>query len=161
MVEPFILATTDLNSCSLYRNPPKNIDKPIANSKLATIVPVMLALTISINPALRATREIINSVALPNTAFNRPPMEGPTITANSSVAVLNQMARGTMAIAAVIKTVKAPHSRCSAAMEMGIKTKSPKETRFLIDIGEIFVLVLNSYHYHINANKSRLNFKDC
>ena len=110
------------------------MESPIAKSKLLIMVPVILALTMSTNPALRATRAIISSVALPKTAFNKAPMEEPVTTATSSVAVLNQIARGIIAIPDVMKTVSVPQSKYSAAIEIGIKTNKPKEIIFLIDI---------------------------
>jgi len=43
--------------------------------------------------------------SIPKTAFNKAPIEGPVTTATSSVAVLNQTAKGMIAIADVMKTV--------------------------------------------------------
>ena len=111
------------------------MENPITKSKLLIIVPVMLAFTMSIKPAFRATMAIINSVALPKTAFNKPPMEGPVTIATSSVAVLNQIARGIMPKADVMKTQREPQCKYSAAMEMGMKINSAMERIFLIDIG--------------------------
>ena len=97
-------------------------------------MPVILALTISTNPSFNATRAIINSVALPKTAFNKAPIVEPVTTATSSVAVLNQIAKGTIAIADVMKTASDPHSRYLAAIEIGMKINKPREMMFLIVI---------------------------
>lgn len=98
------------------------------------MVPMILAFTISIKPSLRATKAMINLVALPNTALSKPPIEGPVTTAIFSVAVLNQMAKGAIASADVMKTVSDPHSKRSAAMEIGMNTSKPRETMVLIDL---------------------------
>jgi hypothetical protein len=110
------------------------MDKPITRSKLLIIDPVILALTTSIKPAFRATKAIINSVALPKVAFKNPPIPGPTTTAISSVAVPIQAARGRIAKAAVMKTIKSPHSKKWAARDMGINSSSTVKIMFLIDI---------------------------
>lgn len=65
----------------------------------------------STNPSFKATKVIISSVAFPKTAFNSAPIEAPATTATSSVAVLNQIAKGTIASAEVMKTVSVPHSK--------------------------------------------------
>ena len=106
----------------------------MTKSKLLIIVPVMLAFTMSIKPAFRATIAMINSVALPKIALSKPPMEGPVTIATSSVAVLNQIARGIMPKADVMQTVREPQCKYSAAMEMGMKINSAMERIFLIDI---------------------------
>jgi len=107
----------------------------MTKSKLLIIVPVMLAFTMSIKPAFRATMAMINSVALPKIALSKPPMEGPVTIATSSVAVLNQIARGIMPKADVMQTVSEPQCKYSAAIEMGMKINSAMERIFLIDIG--------------------------
>ena len=62
-------------------------------------------------------------------------MEGPVTIATSSVAVLNQIARGIMPKADVMKIAREPQCKYSAAMEMGMKINSAMERIFLIDIG--------------------------
>jgi hypothetical protein len=104
------------------------MESPRASSRLATTVPVMLAFTMSTRPALRAVRAMISSVALPNKAFSRAPIEGPRARASSSVAVLSHTARGRMARADVTNTVPSPIPSRSAAMEMGTNTSNPRAT---------------------------------
>jgi hypothetical protein len=47
------------------------------------------------------------------------------------------MARGTIAKAEVINTVRSPQWRYSAAMEIGTKMSKPKERIFLIDMKKL------------------------
>ena len=59
-------------------------------------------------------------------------MAGPVTTAISSVAVLNQIARGIIAKAEVINTARSPQCKYSAAIEIGTNTSNPNERIFLI-----------------------------
>lgn len=82
--------------------------KPMTRSKLPIIEPVILAFTTLTSPELSAAMAIISSVALPNVALSKPPQDGPSTTAISSVAVLSQLAKGKIANAEVINTIKDP-----------------------------------------------------
>ena len=62
-----------LNVCSRYLEPPKSILKPISRRIFNIIEPMIDAFTISMSPAWRANIAIINSMALPNVAFNKLP----------------------------------------------------------------------------------------
>ena len=70
---------------------------------LPMIDPVIDALTTPTNPCDNASNAMINSAALPNVAFNRPPMPGPARAPRCSVARPIQPASGMTAIPATIK----------------------------------------------------------
>ena len=92
-------------------------------------VPVMLALTMSTRPAFRATRAMINSVAFPKRAFNRAPMEGPSVRDSSSVAVLSRIARGMIDRIEAMKTNQSPQWNRSAAAATGSIASRPRAMR--------------------------------
>ena len=53
--------------------PPASKDRPRTSSRLPIIEPVIEALTTPSKPFESANKAIINSAALPNVAFNKPP----------------------------------------------------------------------------------------
>jgi len=125
MAEPLTRATTGWKRCSWRPRPPSAIESPRASSRLAITVPVMLALTMSTRPARSATRAMISSVALPNRALSRAPIEGPRARDSSSVAVLSQIARGRIARAELKNTGRSPQCHQAAAQERGSAASRP------------------------------------
>src|SRR5581483_5247542 len=91
---------------------------------LPRIEPVSEALTTSCSPSRSAARAMINSAALPNDAFNRPPAPAPTWPARCSVALPMSPARGTIASAEDAKTRTGSAWSISSAMERGTKIRS-------------------------------------
>ena len=66
--------------------PPATIAAPSTSSTLPMIDPVIDALTTPTSPCDNAISAMINSAALPNVAFSRPPMPGPARAPRCSVA---------------------------------------------------------------------------
>ena len=107
----------------LWRLPPIANAAPSTRSALPTIEPMSVALTIVNSPAATRKQPTMSSVRLLSVAFIRPPRWGPMWIASCSVADPISAARGTSAIAAVMKVAV---SWCAIAKpaETGTNTSS-------------------------------------
>ena len=89
------------------------------------IEPVSDALTTEYSPCRNAMVAMISSAALPNVAFNRPPIPSPVWCANSSVAWPSQPASGMTARQEERKiSVCAPGFKNSSPIATGTKMSS-------------------------------------
>jgi len=79
-------AAVRLNRWTLNRNPTPTTAAPNTSSTFPMIEPVIEAFTSPGNPFCSAMVPMISSAALPNVAFNRPPMPPPSLPASCSVA---------------------------------------------------------------------------
>ena len=96
-------------------------------SKLDNMEPSMVVCISLTCPSRSATIPTINSVALPKVTLSNPPIPGPTFLLNSSVAKLNNAAKGMRAKKFVANTIVEDHSN---APDMSAKGR--KISRMLI-----------------------------
>src|SRR5262245_41278603 len=90
------------------------------------------ARTMSKNPALKATRAMISSGALPNVALSRPPMASPVRVAICSVESTMSRAIGRMERAAEKNRTGGATCAYSSATEMGMKARSQLRDGFMM-----------------------------
>lgn len=121
--DDMVWATVWLNVCCTLVSPPATKQQPNTNNKFDKMDPNILAWTILTWFSFNAMMDTINSTALPNVAFNKPPMVWPTFSDNSSVAYAKSDANGTMAKKLIQKMALEPHPKWPANNPMGTNTK--------------------------------------
>ena len=123
-----VLAAVRSKVCVLYFAPPAISESPKTSSILPMIEPVIDALTTPSNPLDNANSAMINSAALPNVAFSKPPIPCPRWFARCSVALPIQPASGIIAKPAQIKSAvgfsNAGIKRSAIEISTNIKSQS-------------------------------------
>jgi hypothetical protein len=111
-----------LNVCSRYLNPPKSMLKPMSKRIFKIIEPIIDAFTISTSPAWIANIAIINSIALPNVAFNKLPTIVLVLNDSCWVDLAIRLVSGMIAKIAAIKTAIGIKRARYSQIEIGMKT---------------------------------------
>ena len=119
--------------------------KPRTSRRFPAIDPTSDALTMSVKPSEMATMAMINSGALPNVAFKKPPTPGPVWSARLSVASPISQESGSSAKAASRKSSIWPaastrsRTTTSAPNSNGSASSAPRPT-FLPELPTIILL---------------------
>ncbi|AKB50284.1 hypothetical protein MSBRW_1031 [Methanosarcina barkeri str. Wiesmoor] len=113
--------------------------------------PVIDAFTISVSPACRAKKLMINSVAFPKVAFNNPPRAGPVRTEISSVDSPMNFASGMIASEAKTKIAIGEECVYSANRLSGTKIRKNLKT-----FSRVFVFsILTNLLCHLAKSHSK------